>query len=159
VADNAASLHRFYQVFAALDAATMAACYAADDTAGSVHWEARYRFSATGRLVWNRTDAHLRFDADGCIAEHCDDFDFWRWSRQALGHRACCWAGRPTCVARSARRRVRAWTAILLAGRSRHRHFLLPEADAHAYACRGQALALDTAHAAACRESCSEHSA
>ena len=29
---------------------------------------------------------HARFRLDaGLIVEHVDDFDFWRWSRQALG--------------------------------------------------------------------------
>lgn len=49
------------------------------------HWEAHYRFSATGRLVHNRIDGEFEFDADGLIKRHRDRFDFWRWSRQALG--------------------------------------------------------------------------
>ncbi len=52
---------------------------------GTAHWDAHYRFSATGRLVDNHIDAALRFDADGLIVEHVDSFDFWAWSRQALG--------------------------------------------------------------------------
>lgn len=56
----------------------------ADDTRGSAHWEAWYTFSATGRKVHNRIDASFRF-RDGKILEHTDQFDFWRWSRQALG--------------------------------------------------------------------------
>lgn len=52
---------------------------------GVAHWHARYRFSATGRLVENHIAARLRFDAAGLIIEHQDRFDFWRWSRQALG--------------------------------------------------------------------------
>lgn len=51
---------------------------------GSAHWEARYLFSATGRQVHNIIDATFRF-RDGLIVEHHDVFDFWRWSRQALG--------------------------------------------------------------------------
>lgn len=51
---------------------------------GSAHWEARYVFSATGRKVHNVIDAEFRF-ADGKILEHRDHFDFYRWSRQALG--------------------------------------------------------------------------
>jgi len=50
----------------------------------SAHWEPTYNFSATGRTVHNIIHAHFRF-ADGLIVEHVDDFDFWRWSRQALG--------------------------------------------------------------------------
>jgi len=54
-------------------------------TERSAHWEARYLFSATGRLVHNRIDADFEFDADGLITRHRDRFDFWAWSRQALG--------------------------------------------------------------------------
>lgn len=57
----------------------------ADADSGSAHWDANYRFSATGRLVQNRIDARFVFDADGLIARHHDRFDFWRWSRQAFG--------------------------------------------------------------------------
>lgn len=38
----------------------------------------------TGRSVLNDIRAGFRF-ADGLIAEHRDDFDFYRWARQALG--------------------------------------------------------------------------
>jgi len=120
---------RFYAAFAALDDATMRACYAvnarfedpvfslsgrdeigsmwsmlcaatrssgrdalkleyrdleAEAHSGRAHWEAHYRFSATGRLVHNRIDARMVF-RDGLIVAHLDDFDFWAWSRQALG--------------------------------------------------------------------------
>ena len=56
-----------------------------DITDRSAHWEAHYRFSATGRLVHNIIDASFEFAPDGRIARHVDRFDFWRWSRQALG--------------------------------------------------------------------------
>jgi ketosteroid isomerase-like protein len=56
----------------------------ADDQAGGAHWEAWYRFSATGRDVHNVIDARFEF-RDGLIAAHRDRFDFWAWSRQALG--------------------------------------------------------------------------
>ena len=56
----------------------------ADDKAGSAHWDARYTFSKTGRPVLNQIDAHFEF-SDGLIHRHIDRFDFWRWSRQALG--------------------------------------------------------------------------
>ncbi|RZU01248.1 nuclear transport factor 2 family protein [Rivibacter subsaxonicus] len=56
----------------------------ADRNRGSAHWEARYRFGADGRIVLNRIDAAFEF-RDGLIAVHHDRFDFWRWSRQALG--------------------------------------------------------------------------
>jgi hypothetical protein len=51
----------------------------------SAHWEAHYRFSATGRLVHNRIDARFEFAPDGRIRRHVDRFDFRAWSRQALG--------------------------------------------------------------------------
>ena len=51
----------------------------------SAHWDAHYRFSATGRLVVNRIDAEFEFDEHGLILRHRDRFDFWSWSRQALG--------------------------------------------------------------------------
>ena len=56
----------------------------ADDGEGAAYWEADYRFSATGRMVNNRIHARFVF-GDGLIVGHVDDFDFWRWSRQALG--------------------------------------------------------------------------
>ncbi|MBI5275062.1 MAG: nuclear transport factor 2 family protein [Burkholderiales bacterium] len=52
---------------------------------GRAHWDAHYRFSATGRLVDNSIDARFEFDEGGLIRRHRDSFDFWRWSRQALG--------------------------------------------------------------------------
>jgi ketosteroid isomerase-like protein len=56
----------------------------ADGERGSAHWEADYTFSATGRRVHNVIEASFRF-RDGLIAEHRDEFDLWRWARQALG--------------------------------------------------------------------------
>jgi hypothetical protein len=57
----------------------------ADASHGRAHWEARYRFSSTGRMVHNIVEASFSFDASGLIVTHRDRFDFWRWSRQALG--------------------------------------------------------------------------
>lgn len=56
----------------------------ADDTNGSAHWDADYTFATTGRWVENRIDAVFTFQ-DGLIRTHVDTFDFWRWSRMALG--------------------------------------------------------------------------
>jgi len=56
----------------------------ADDQQGSAHWRAHYTFAQTGRHVVNDIHASFRF-RDGKIAEHVDDFSFYRWSRQALG--------------------------------------------------------------------------
>ena len=56
----------------------------ADEHGGSARWEAVYTFRATGRQVTNRIRARFRF-RDGLIVDHRDTFDFWAWSRQALG--------------------------------------------------------------------------
>jgi hypothetical protein len=121
-----ATIEKLYAAFAALDAETMAACYAPDAvfddeafslkgrrqvggmwamlcdavkakgrdvwkievsaiTERSAHWEASYRFSATGRMVHNVIDAEFEFDPAGLITRQRDRFDFWRWARQALG--------------------------------------------------------------------------
>lgn len=61
-----------------------ASAIGADAHEGRAHWEARYRFSATGRVVHNRIDATFVF-RDGLVIRHIDEFDVWRWSRQALG--------------------------------------------------------------------------
>lgn len=57
----------------------------ADAGQGSAHWDAYYRFSATGRMVHNSIDAKFTFNPQGQISAHRDSFDFWLWSRQALG--------------------------------------------------------------------------
>lgn len=57
----------------------------ADAASGAAHWDAHYRFSATGRIVDNSIDAAFEFDREGRIVRHRDSFDFWKWSRQALG--------------------------------------------------------------------------
>ena len=49
-----------------------------------VKWIAYYTFVATGRKVVNRIHATLEF-RDEKIVRHIDRFDFWSWSRQALG--------------------------------------------------------------------------
>ena len=56
----------------------------AGEGAGKAHWEARYTFLATGREVHNSIDARFEFEG-GRIVRHIDSFDFWKWSRQALG--------------------------------------------------------------------------
>jgi ketosteroid isomerase-like protein len=57
----------------------------ADGQTGLAHWDAHYRFSSTGRIVDNSIDASFTFNPQGKIATHRDSFDFWSWSRQALG--------------------------------------------------------------------------
>ena len=56
----------------------------ADDSRGGAHWEAWYSFSLTRRKVHNVIEAEFEF-RDGLILRHVDRFDFYRWSRQALG--------------------------------------------------------------------------
>jgi ketosteroid isomerase-like protein len=56
----------------------------ADGARGSAHWRAQYTYTQTGRPVVNDVRAAFRF-ADGLIAEHVDEFDLYRWQRQALG--------------------------------------------------------------------------
>ena len=56
----------------------------ADASYGRARWEAHYRFSATGRMVHNVVEAEFTFE-DGLIVTHAESYDFWRWSRQALG--------------------------------------------------------------------------
>lgn len=56
----------------------------ADDAGGSARWEAIYAFPKTGRRVHNRISATFGF-REGLIVRHRDDFDFYRWSRMALG--------------------------------------------------------------------------
>ena len=57
----------------------------ADEATGDAHWVARYTFGRTGRPVVNDVHSWFRFDAAGRIVVQQDEFDFWSWSRQALG--------------------------------------------------------------------------
>jgi ketosteroid isomerase-like protein len=56
----------------------------ADDNKGTAHWEATYTFAKTGNKVLNKIDASFEFK-DGKIYRHVDNFDFHKWSSQALG--------------------------------------------------------------------------
>jgi hypothetical protein len=51
---------------------------------GKAHWDATYTFPLTGRKVRNEIDATFEMK-DGLFVRHVDHFDFWRWSRMALG--------------------------------------------------------------------------
>ena len=51
---------------------------------GLAHWKAYYTFGKTGRKVHNIVNAKFEFK-DGKIINHLDNFDLYRWSRQALG--------------------------------------------------------------------------
>lgn len=55
-----------------------------DEEYATCEWTATYIFSKTGREVVNRIKAHIRIQ-DGKITEHTDQFDIWKWARQALG--------------------------------------------------------------------------
>lgn len=51
---------------------------------GSAEWIATYTFSQTKRKVTNHIKANFVFE-NGKIIQHKDHFDFYIWSRQALG--------------------------------------------------------------------------
>ena len=86
----------------------------ADGDRGSARWVAHYTFTQTGRPVRNDVRASFRF-AQGLIAEHRDDFDFHRWSRQALGTPGLLLGWTPILRA-SVRRRARAGLGEFMAG-------------------------------------------
>jgi len=81
---------------------------------GSVRWIARYTFGQTGRPVVNDVRSTFRF-AGGLIAEQQDDFDFPRWSRQALGVTGLL-LGRTPILRNRVRRTARARLDRYLAG-------------------------------------------
>jgi ketosteroid isomerase-like protein len=86
---------------------------AADDATGRAHWDARYTFTKTGRHVTNKIDATFEF-RDGKIVRHIDRFDFWRWSRQALGPAGVVLGWTPflrAAVRRQAADQLEAWLA------------------------------------------------
>lgn len=56
----------------------------ADELSGSARWVAVYNFSKTNRNVVNVIQASFVFK-DGLIIKHTDEFDIWKWSKQALG--------------------------------------------------------------------------
>ncbi len=55
-----------------------------DGEHGACRWDASYTFSRSGRKVHNIIHAHFDFK-DGLIINHRDVFNFWRWTRMALG--------------------------------------------------------------------------
>jgi hypothetical protein len=56
----------------------------ADEYLGSAKWIATYNFSKTNRKVVNVIHAEFKFQ-DNLIIRHTDNFDIWKWSKQALG--------------------------------------------------------------------------
>lgn len=56
----------------------------ADEKGGKAHWDAYYTFSKTGNKVVNKIDAVFEIE-NGKIVKHTDHFNFYNWSKQALG--------------------------------------------------------------------------
>jgi ketosteroid isomerase-like protein len=56
----------------------------ADEYSGFAKWTATYNFSKTNRKVVNEIQAAFKFK-DGLIISHTDNFDIWKWAKQALG--------------------------------------------------------------------------
>lgn len=56
----------------------------ANEHLGSAKWIAKYNFSKTNRKIVNIIASKFLFK-DGLIIKHTDDFDIWKWSKQALG--------------------------------------------------------------------------
>jgi ketosteroid isomerase-like protein len=83
--------------------------HSADGGTGSAHWTARYTFSRTGRHVVNEIDAAFTF-SEGLIIRHEDSFDFWKWSRMALGAPGLFLGWSPML-----KKKVRAQSALMLA--------------------------------------------
>lgn len=92
-----ATIEGFYAAFARLDSDTMTACYAEearfDDEAFSLAGRGA-RSAACGpcsvpgcgpRACRTGSCRPAASPTQGLIARHRDRFDFWRWSRQALG--------------------------------------------------------------------------
>lgn len=56
----------------------------ANEDEALVRWDAWYTFAKTQRKVHNVVHSELKLRGNRIVL-HADDFDFWRWSRQALG--------------------------------------------------------------------------
>nr|WP_068892742.1 nuclear transport factor 2 family protein [Pedobacter panaciterrae] len=55
-----------------------------NQTGGSAEWDAYYTFSATGNKVMNQIKASFLIE-NGKITKHTDNFNFYKWAKQALG--------------------------------------------------------------------------
>lgn len=55
-----------------------------NETKGRAEWTAVYTFLPTGKEVVNNVYSNFTFK-DGKITRHTDYFDFYKWSKQALG--------------------------------------------------------------------------
>ena len=85
----------------------------ADERTGAAHWVATYQFSKTGNTVINDIQARFVF-RDGKISEHHDQFDLWRWSRQALGVKGLLLGWTPfvqNAIRKQAQNGLKAWQA------------------------------------------------
>jgi ketosteroid isomerase-like protein len=80
---------------------------------GKANWVAHYTFAQTGRPVVNDVRSTFRF-ADGLIIAQVDEFDFYRWSRQALGPSGLLLGWTPF-LRRSVQRKARAGLDAFLA--------------------------------------------
>ena len=56
----------------------------ADEETGNALWVATYFYGPKKRKVINHVSASFKFK-EGKIIEHVDDFDTWKWSKQAIG--------------------------------------------------------------------------
>ena len=56
----------------------------ADEYRGTATWIATYPFSKTKRTVTNTVKSEFQFK-DGLIFKQTDNFDIWKWSKQAFG--------------------------------------------------------------------------
>ena len=56
----------------------------AEGETGRAQWTAHYPYGPKQRPVTNHVQARFKFKG-GKIIEHIDNFDLWKWSRQALG--------------------------------------------------------------------------
>jgi hypothetical protein len=77
------------------------------DLSALVDWEARYTFPPTGRRVHNRIQSRITIE-EGLIQLHVDQFDFYRWNRQAFGLVGTALGWAPPFQARVRRGAVRA---------------------------------------------------
>lgn len=55
-----------------------------DGDQGSCRWDVWYTFSRSGRKVHNIINARFEFK-EGLIIRHKDEFNFWLWSKMAMG--------------------------------------------------------------------------
>lgn len=82
-----------------------------DDGVAHGRWDATYTFSMTGRTVHNKITTRLVL-RDGRIVDHKDGFNFYKWSRQALGAKGWLLGWTPlvrSAVARQGRKRLQKW--------------------------------------------------